>query len=196
MKNVVLLSGGMDSAVALALAKKDGQTIAVTFDYGQANRGELVAADALAKHYRVSRRLIKLNMSYANGACAGLGGSDITCTFVPARNLLFLSYAISVAEAEKASQVWFGANRDDQEYYPDTRPPFVAAMSLAAELGTQHGGVKVVAPFIGMTKWEVAELGRRTFVPLTWTTTCAKPNADGSPCGQCRGCKQREACGG
>lgn len=194
MDNVVLLSGGMDSAVALAMARDAGSVMAVTFDYGQANRGELNAARRLAEHYNVSQRVVVVDYSFATGACAALGGSDITHTFVPARNLLFLSYGVAVAEAFGAHMVWFGANKDDHEYYPDTRPTFARVMDLAADLGTKEGGIRIVAPFMRMTKAEVARLGESMMVPLSWTTTCAQPK-EGKPCGVCRGCKQREACG-
>jgi 7-cyano-7-deazaguanine synthase len=192
MDNVVLLSGGMDSAVMLSTAREVGSSVALTFDYGQTNRKELDAAKRLAEHYEASQRVVKVDFSFARGACAALGGDDISHTFVPARNLLFLSYGVALAESCGAHSVWFGANKDDHEYYPDTRPAFARVMSLAAELGTQHGGIQIIAPFMRMTKREVAELGQRKMVPLSWTTTCAISDP---PCGGCRGCKQREACG-
>lgn len=190
MDNIVLVSGGLDSAVALSVAREQGSCLALSFDYGQANRFELQAASRLANHYQASHRLIELDFGFAKGSCAGLGGSDISHTFVPARNLLFLSYGISVAEAVGGKTVWFGANADDHEYYPDCRPAFARCISLAAELGTQHGGIQIVTPFMQMTKRQVVELGRQRMVPLDWTTTCACPTEFG-PCGQCRGCKQR-----
>jgi 7-cyano-7-deazaguanine synthase len=191
MDNIVLVSGGLDSAVALSVAREQGSCLALSFDYGQANRFELEVAIRIAKHYKTSHRVVEIDFSFARGACAALGGSDISHTFVPARNLIFLSYGISVAEAVGGKTVWFGANADDHEYYPDCRPAFARCMSLAAELGTQHGGIQIVTPFMQMSKRQVAELGLARMVPIEWTTTCAKPNQDGKPCGQCRGCEQR-----
>jgi 7-cyano-7-deazaguanine synthase len=193
--HIVMLSGGIDSAVAISLARSQGSVLALSFDYGQANKWELDAAGRLARHYQATRQMIKLDFAWAKDSCAALGGGDIEHTFVPARNLVFLSTAIAVAEMYHASAVWFGANRDDHAYYPDTRPAFSRCMSLAAELGTQHGGIQVIAPFMQMTKREIVDLGRERMVPIQWTTTCARPNPLGEPCGQCRGCKQREAAG-
>lgn len=195
MDHVVMLSGGIDSAVALSIAREQGSVLALSFNYGQANKWELDAAGRLASHYRASWKCIKLDFSFAKDSCAALGGGDIEHTFVPARNLLFISYAVAVAEMNHAHSVWFGANKDDHAYYPDCRPAFARCMSLAAELGTQHGGIQVVTPFMQMTKREVVELGRQRLVPMQWTTTCARPRKDGTPCGECRGCKQREAAG-
>jgi 7-cyano-7-deazaguanine synthase len=191
MKNVVLLSGGMDSAVVLAIARKTGSVMSITFDYGQANRREIEVAKMLAEQYHVSHRVILIDSEYLRGSCALLGGENITNTFVPGRNLLFLAYGISMAEAIGADSVWFGANKDDAVYYPDCRQEFVDCMSVIAALGTKTGGIRVIAPLINMTKKEVYREGFLHTVPMQWTTTCARPQKDGSDCNECRGCQQR-----
>ena len=204
MKNVVLLSGGIDSAVCLALAKETGSVMAICFDYGQANRREIEVSQMLANHYEASHRVVKVDSAHLTGKCAVMGGADITNTFVPGRNFLFLSYGVSCAETFGAEVVWFGCNKDDSKYYPDCRGGFVRAVNKAASWATQTGDVRIEAPFLTMTKHDIVKLGTKMRVPLAWTTTCARPINVKDPrtgelapvedwvdCGECRGCKQR-----
>lgn len=192
-KIVVLLSGGMDSATVLALALANGhECIAVTFDYGQANRSELHAAENIARESGVQHVLVRVQPDFWRGASPLTGGDTSTAHihgYVPGRNTLFLSMGLAIAESSGASEVHFGANAEDADEYPDCRLGFVRAMSLVAALGLRHP-VEIRAPLLTKTKREVVELGKSLGAMLEWTTSCAlDPNGH---CGKCRGCLSRE----
>lgn len=205
---IVLLSGGMDSATALAMTKADGfDVIALTFDYGQRHRKEIDAARALAKHYRVrDHRIVSVDL-------AALGGSALTDrsirvpeqrsleeigqgippTYVPARNTILLSYALGLAEATISRVIVIGANYQDSSGYPDCRPEFYKAFQEVARLGTKRGVagdvIEIRTPVIHMTKADIVRKGQELGVPWELTWSCYLGGA--KACGVCDSCQLR-----
>lgn len=187
MKAIVLLSGGIDSTVALAEAIHNGRECrALTFNYGQANWiHELDAASAVARHYDTPLAQCHIDGHFWRGSSFLTGGSsDPLQSYVPARNLLLLAHGIAAAEAWGAEEVWFGANADDSGYYPDCRAEFVEAVNVVAARGTK-ASVRIVAPHVERTKVDVVRVGLALGVPLELTTSCADASKH---CGKCRGC--------
>lgn len=185
MKLVVLLSGGIDSAVLLVSRLLAGdECLAVSFDYGQAHRRELAAAERIAEHYGVDHTVITLPPGILRGA-AVIEGDAV----VPARNLLMLSIAAAIGENWGAGGVVFGANKDDINGFPDCRAEFITAMDEAVRRGCTNC-VSVDAPLHDFTKTEVVALGRRLAVPLDLTWSCYRGLAN--PCGECGACQLRE----
>ncbi len=200
---VVLLSGGVDSATVLALAARDGFEVhALSFDYGQRHRVELDAARRLGVHYAVVQHVvIDIDPTVFGGAVLTggdrrFGPEESPATYVPARNTLFLSYAVAWAEALGARDVFLGPNADDARGYPDCREPYLRAFERVAELGTQAGaGLTLHAPLVCRSKQEVVELARSFNVPLELTWSCYFPTSAGDPCGGCDACRLRSAAG-
>ena len=211
---VVLLSGGMDSAVVLACMKRDGfDCIALSFDYGQRHRIELECARRVAAAIGVSEHLFQSLDLRAVGASAltadiavpkdradAVLGGEIPITYVPARNTLFLSYALAVAEARGASDIALGVNAVDYSGYPDCRPEFLAAFSRLANIATRAGveataagecAFQIHAPLIALSKCEIVKLGAELGVDFSITTSCYDPQSDGTPCGRCDACHLR-----
>ena len=205
---VVLLSGGLDSATCLALATRWGWTIhALSFDYGQRHRVELKAARALARHYSVtSHRMIAIPSFGALGGSAltdrairvpkeALGKTRIPVTYVPARNTLFLAFALAFAETRGATEIVIGANALDYSGYPDCRPEFLAAFERTARLGTKAGsegrGFSIRAPLIAMTKADIVRLAFALGLDPGLTTSCYDPGRKGRACGKCDACLLR-----
>ena len=205
---VVLLSGGMDSATALAITKADGfEVIALTVDYGQRHRREIEAARSVAKHYGVTdHRLVMLDLTAIGGsALTDLQirvpqqrsleeiGRGIPPTYVPARNTILLGYALGLAEATGANAIVIAANHLDSSGYPDCRPEFYAAFQEVARLGTKRGVegdvIEIVTPLIRMTKADIVRKGQALGVPweLTWSCYLGGPKA----CGVCDSCLLR-----
>jgi 7-cyano-7-deazaguanine synthase len=231
-KAVVLLSGGLDSATTLGIAVAEGyQVAALSFDYGQRHAREVAAAAALAKHYRVTRhetmkidlrafggsaltaeiavpkdqlepQNANLKAQYARGGAAG-GQEHIPVTYVPARNTVFLSFALGLAEVLGAFDIFFGVNAVDYSGYPDCRPEFVEAFERVANLGTKAGveaaargdrhAFHIHAPLIRWSKAEIIRKGLALGVPYRLTHSCYDPTADGKSCGHCDSCLLRLA---
>ena len=206
---VLLLSGGLDSGTCLALLSRWGWTVhAVSFDYGQRHRIELKAAERLARRYRVdSHRLLRIPDLGAMGGSAltdpsipvpkrKLGRAAIPVTYVPARNTLFLSFALAVAERTGATEIVIGANALDYSGYPDCRPPFLRAFEKAARLGTKGGAqgrrLSIRAPLLRMTKAEIVALAEALELDMSLTYSCYDPGKLGQPCGECDSCLLRE----
>ncbi len=202
---VVLLSGGMDSAVAGAWARTEGYTvIALTVDYGQRHRIELEAARKVARWLRVREHVeLKVDLS-AVGGSALTGGipvphggpsEGIPVTYVPARNTLFLALALGLAEARQATAIVIGANRIDFSGYPDCRPEFLLAFARVAETGTKAGmeghPPRLLAPLLDLSKEGIVRLGERLKVPFGDTVSCYDPDPRGRPCGTCDACRLR-----
>ena len=205
---VLLLSGGLDSATCLALATRWGWTVhALSFDYGQRHRVELRAARALAKRYSTaSHRVIAIPSFGALGGSAltdrsirvpkrALGKAGIPATYVPARNTLFLAFALGAAETAGATEIVIGANVLDYSGYPDCRPAFLSAFERVANLGTKAGDegrrFSIRAPLLRMTKADIVRLALALGLDPGLTTSCYDPSPSGRPCGACDSCLLR-----
>lgn len=206
---VVLLSGGLDSAVALALARADGLAChALSFDYAQRHRVELAAAGRIAHALgAASHRVVSIDLR-------AIGGSSLTdaidvpkgrpraeradaipATYVPARNMTFLSVAIGLAEVVGARDVFIGVNAVDYSGYPDCRRPFIDAFEHAAALGTRAGAegapIHIRTPLDTLAKADIIRLGARLGVDFSLTTSCYDPSPDGLACAHCDSCQIR-----
>ncbi|MBF0097473.1 MAG: 7-cyano-7-deazaguanine synthase QueC [Magnetococcales bacterium] len=200
-KAVVLLSGGMDSAVCLHAAKAMGYAVhAISFRYGQRHRIELQAAESLARSLPVVEHLI---FDLAAEAFAGSAltdsvavpksgvGAGIPVTYVPARNTVFLSIALAWAESMAARDLFIGVNAVDYSGYPDCRPAFIAAFEQLANVATKEGGYRVHAPLLQMSKAEIVRRGLALGVDFAQTRSCYDPDPAGRGCGACDACRLR-----
>lgn len=204
-KAVVLLSGGLDSSVALACAGRDGYDLyALTFDYGQRHRVELEFAGKTARAQGVrEHRIFDLDLASWGGSTLTGGepvpGSNlrngIPPTYVPGRNTIFLSLGFAWAEVLQAGKVYIGTNEIDYSGYPDCRPEFLDAFEKAATLGTKIGNegrpVKIASPLSGMKKADIVRLGRELGVDFSNTLSCYDPGEQGTHCGRCDSCSFR-----
>jgi 7-cyano-7-deazaguanine synthase len=209
-KAVCLLSGGLDSAACLALARREGYACyALSFDYGQRHKVELEAARRVAESLGAERHLV------AQIGLDAFGGSALTAdlavpkarsldamshgipiTYVPARNTIFLSFALAWAEVLESSDIFIGVNALDYSGYPDCRPEFIEAYEHMANLATKVGvegrtKVRIHTPLIRLSKAEIVRLGAELGVPFGLTHSCYDPGPDGKPCGQCDSCLLR-----
>lgn len=205
-KAIVLVSGGLDSATCLAIAKDRGfECYALSFDYGQRSSSELNAARRLAKSEKVlEHKIIELNMG-------DIGGSALTdatisvpeeetegipVTYVPARNTVFLSYALAWAEVLNAKAIFIGVNALDYSGYPDCRPEYVAAfqtlINLATKAGVEGTVISLETPLIDLSKAEIIKTGASLGVDYGATVSCYQANAKGQACGQCDSCRFRK----
>jgi len=203
-KAVVLLSGGVDSCVALAYALSQNRKCqAISFDYGQRHKIELESAKAIASYYGIAHTPVQIDSTlFSNGRSYSLldiahkverkPTSNIPSTYVPCRNLLFLSHAACFAEVHNASEIYFAANADDYENYPDCRHPFVKGLEAAISQGSPHK-VEIITPLIEMTKKQIGDLGRRLNAPLEMTWSCYAPQENKQPCGTCQACALRKS---
>ena len=200
---IVLVSGGVDSATVLAMAKKQGFEVhALSFEYGQRHAVELDAARRVGEHFEVSQHVVVPIDSTVFGGAVLTGGDErhggpsLPATYVPARNTLFLSYALAWAEVLGANDIFVGANADDAQGFPDCREPYLRAFERVASLGTPMGfGLTIHAPLVNLSKGEVVELAVSLGVPLDLTWSCYFPTESGSPCGACGACRLRRASG-
>ena len=200
---VVILSGGLDSTVGLAEATAAGDdVIALSIDYGQRHAIELDRARAIAAHYGVEHIEQRLDLSAWGGSALTDSSIDvptashddgIPVTYVPGRNLIFLSLAVALAEARGAAHVSIGVNALDYSGYPDCRPEFIESFSRAAALalrtGVEGSPVDVITPLIDMTKAQIVRRGVELGAPLELTWSCYRGNA--TPCGNCDSCVLR-----
>lgn len=204
-KAILLLSGGLDSGVTLYYAKnKNFDVSCLTFDYHQRHLKEIIKAKLLAKKAKAEHIIIKLGLPLKGSALLDknlkLPGESllrnsgkIPITYVPARNIIFLSYALFYAELKAADSIFIGANVIDYSGYPDCRPEFLKAFMKAAGLGTKRGEekrpIKIVAPLIKKSKSDIIRLGLKLKVPFEYTWSCY---AGGKfPCGVCDSCRFR-----
>jgi 7-cyano-7-deazaguanine synthase len=210
-KAIVLLSGGLDSATTLAIARHEGYTpYALTFSYGQRHRRELESAQKVGAALGAKDHMI-LNLDLrVIGGSALTGdvpvpkgrtpdeiGSGIPVTYVPARNTIFLAHALAWAEVLGAADVFFGANVLDSSGYPDCRPEYVEAFERMANLATKAGvegksPLKIHTPLIRMTKAEIIRTGHALGVDFSLTWSCYEPTPDGRACGLCDSCLLRK----
>jgi 7-cyano-7-deazaguanine synthase len=206
-KAVVLVSGGLDSATALAVARADGfDCYALTFDYGQRHRIELEAARRVAESlHAVDHRIVRLDLSWMGGsaltdstiAVPKAPSKGIPVTYVPARNTVFLSIALGWAEVQGAQDIYIGANAVDYSGYPDCRPEYLAAFERMANLATRAGvegqALRIRAPLVSLSKAEIIRTGVRLGVDYALTLSCYDPDAQGRACGGCDSCRLRAA---
>lgn len=211
MKAVCLLSGGLDSATALACAKRDGfQVYALTFDYGQRHRVELDAAARVARQLGAAEhRLFRIDLRAFGGSALtadievpkdrhpALISSEIPVTYVPARNTVFLSIALAWAEVLGSSDIYIGVNAVDYSGYPDCRPEFIRAYEQMANLATKAGiegrrQLRIHTPLIRLSKAEIIRLGLELGVDYSLTHSCYDP-VGGLACGHCDSCLLRKA---
>ena len=210
-KAVVLLSGGLDSATCLAIAKQQGfELYAMSFRYGQRHQHELSCAAVLARGASVARHfIVDIDLAAFGGSALTDGsiavpkndrvediGSDIPVTYVPARNTIFLSYALGWAEVLGAFDIFIGVNALDYSGYPDCRPEFIEAFSTMANLATKAtvlGARKLVlhTPLISLTKGEIIRKGLELGVDYRQTMSCYDPSPEGRACGRCDACLLR-----
>jgi 7-cyano-7-deazaguanine synthase len=207
MRAVVMLSGGLDSATVAAIAKDRGfEVTALSFDYGQRHRHELVAACRVAEALRISdHRMVRLDLQSIGGSALtdpgidvpkdALGAASVPITYVPARNTIFLGIALGLAEVVSAFDIFFGANALDYSGYPDCRPAFVEAFETLANVATRSAGsadrFRIHAPLMKMTKAEIIRAGLALGVDYALTHSCYDPVADGRACGHCDACLLR-----
>jgi 7-cyano-7-deazaguanine synthase len=207
-KAVVLLSGGLDSATVLAIARERGfEPHALSFDYGQRHRVELKAAQRIALSFGAKHSIISFDLRQFGGS-ALTGDIDvpknrsqnqmsegIPITYVPARNTIFLSFALGVAETIGSFDIFVGVNALDYSGYPDCRPEFIKAFESLANVATKAGvegrRFTVHAPLIQMTKAQIIREGSRLGVDYSMTTSCYDPSLDGKACGRCDSCQLR-----
>ncbi|MFB4368717.1 MULTISPECIES: 7-cyano-7-deazaguanine synthase QueC [unclassified Pseudomonas] len=206
-KAVILLSGGLDSATVVAMAREQGYSCySMSFDYGQRHRSELQAAERVARQLGVvEHKVIGINLD-------GIGGSALTdtsievpqsattgipVTYVPARNTVFLSLALGWAEVLEAQDIFIGVNAVDYSGYPDCRPEFVNAFehmaNLATKMGVQGRRIRIQAPLQMLSKAEIVQAGSRLGVDYGLTVSCYLADADGRACGKCDSCRLRAA---
>jgi len=199
-KAIVLLSGGVDSAVTLYLAKKEYECFALIFNYGQKALKEIDYAQNLAKSAKCSHYLLNIELPWKGSALLdstmevskrAVSSSDkIPDTYVPARNLIFLSFGVSFAEAIGAGSVFIGAHQLDFSNYPDCRSEFFESFAESVKVGTKRGTegrpVDIVTPIIDKTKKEIVALGKQLGVPFEYTWSCYEGKE--APCGVCESC--------
>jgi 7-cyano-7-deazaguanine synthase len=204
MKSVVLLSGGLDSAVALAIAKSQGDDVyALTIQYGQRHQDEIRCAERLARAFNVvSHHVVAIGMRIIGGSALTATISvptertdGIPTTYVPARNTIFLSYALGWAEVLEADRIIVGFNHDDRAGYPDCRLEYLIAYQTMANLATKRGvsgnPIKIEAPLLTMNKEQIITLGHQLGVDFSLTSSCYQPT-HGIPCKLCDSCVIRK----
>jgi 7-cyano-7-deazaguanine synthase len=207
-KAVLLLSGGLDSTTLLALARSEGYAIhALSFRYGQRHAAELAAARKIAARYEVVQHVVTdIDLRIFGGSALTsdidvpkdrIVDEAIPVTYVPARNTIFLSFALAWAEVLGASDIFIGVNALDYSGYPDCRPEFIAAFQEMARLATRAGvegsaaPVTIRTPLIELSKKEIIELGLSLGVDYSMTTSSYDPTDDGEACGHCDACQLR-----
>jgi 7-cyano-7-deazaguanine synthase len=204
---IVLLSGGLDSATTLAIARADGFTChALSFRYGQRHAVELTAAARVAKALgAVEHRTITIDLAAFGGsaltdhaiAVPETPTTGIPITYVPARNTIFLAYALGWGEVLGARDLFVGVNAVDYSGYPDCRPEFIDAFQRLANLATKAGvegdGFRVHAPLIELTKADIIRKGIAAGIDYSMTVSCYQPDDDGRACGRCDSCRLRRA---
>ena len=208
-KAVVLLSGGMDSSTTVAIALKKGFEVhALTVRYGQRHHAELEASRRIANYFKVAgHKMIDLDLRTFGGSALTAPievpkdrslkeiSTDIPITYIPARNTIFLSFALAWAEILGAQDIFIGVNALDYSGYPDCRPQFIKAFEKTANLGTKAGvegrKFKIHTPLITMTKAQIIKKGLELGVDFSLTSTCYDPFQDGAACGRCDACLLR-----
>lgn len=204
-RSVVLLSGGLDSATALAIARARGDEChTLSFDYGQRHRAELAAARRVSVSMRaVAHREMRVSLDAFGGsaltdksiAVPEHGGAGIPITYVPARNTVFLSLGLALAEVVDADRIVIGVNFIDYSGYPDCRPEYIAAFQAVARLATKRGveggKLAIEAPLIKLSKADIIRRGRDLGIDYSLTVSCYQADDEGRACGRCDSCRLR-----
>jgi 7-cyano-7-deazaguanine synthase len=210
---VVLLSGGLDSTTVLAIAKSEGFAVhALSFRYGQRHSAEIDAAKGIARHAAVRKHhVVNIDLTQFGGSAltadigvpkdrdltrSAPGANEIPITYVPARNTIFLSYALALAEVTGSSNIFIGVNVLDYSGYPDCRPEYIGAFEAMANLATRAGvegktRIVIRTPLIALTKAAIIKLGTSLGVDYSQTTSCYDPGRNGEACGHCDACQLR-----
>jgi 7-cyano-7-deazaguanine synthase len=204
-KAVVLLSGGLDSAVCMAVAKDMGyELLPISFDYGQRHSREIDAAKLVAKYYDARHLVMKINLAAIGGSAltdktmdlpkGNLKNAEIPSTYVPGRNLIFLSYALAFAEVNEASRIFIGVNALDYSGYPDCRPEFINLFQNVADYATKTAAEKkcriiIETPLLNLSKKDIVLWGNKLKAPLNLTMSCYK--GEDAACGVCDSCLLR-----
>ncbi len=205
-KAVVLVSGGLDSTTALAIARSEGyDCYTMSFDYGQRHRSELFAAERTAKAMgAIAHKVINLDLRTIGGSALTDDSiavpehetAGIPITYVPARNTVFLSIALGWAEVLGAEDIFIGVNAVDFSGYPDCRPEYIAAFekmaNLATRVGAEGGQLKIRTPLIDLSKADIVKLGLGLGVDYSLTVSCYQANDKGEACGKCDSCRLRK----
>jgi len=208
-KAIVLLSGGLDSATVLAIARADGfDCTAISFAYGQRHAGELDAARQVAAAQHVSdHQIVTMDLRAFGGSALtadipvprdrDLTTDEIPITYVPARNTIFLAYALALAEVRQAGDIFIGVNAVDYSGYPDCRPDYIAAFERMAALATRAGvegqPIRIRTPLLHLAKSQIIARGLTLGVDYSLTRSCYDPDAAGRACGHCDSCRLRLA---
>jgi 7-cyano-7-deazaguanine synthase len=207
---VVLVSGGLDSATCLAMARAEGYRChALSFQYGQRHRAELDAAARVAAHLgAVEHRVMQIDLAAFGGSALtdatiavpedGTAGSAIPVTYVPARNTVFLAFALAWAEVLQAHDIFIGVNAVDYSGYPDCRPEFIDAFARMANLATREGvegrePLRIRTPLIDLSKAQIIREGAALGVDFGMTVSCYQADEQGRACGRCDSCRLRRA---
>jgi 7-cyano-7-deazaguanine synthase len=205
-KAVVLLSGGLDSATAAAIAKTDGyEVIALPFRYGQRHERELTAASRIAEILEISQHhIVDINLGSWGGSSLtdssmtlptdGIDPDIIPSTYVPGRNTVFIAIALSLAEVQKASSIYLGINAVDYSGYPDCRPEYLETyqnlIALSSKVGIEGNSIQLIAPLIRNSKLDIVKQAIALGVPINETWSCYQ--GDSEPCGVCDSCRLRD----
>lgn len=200
-KAVCLISGGMDSAVSAAIAREEGNEIyAITFDYGQRNKREVESAKEIAKWLNAKHKIIKVDLRQIGGSALTDNievpeeAHGIPATYVPARNTIFLSFALAYAEVVDADYIFIGVNAVDYSGYPDCRPQYIKAFRNLANLATKRSvegrPIEIKTPLLYLTKAEIVKKGYELGVPFEKTWSCYREGE--KHCGRCPSCKLRK----
>ena len=205
-KAIVLLSGGLDSTTTLAIAKSEGfDCYALSFDYGQKQSSELISAKNIAKQFGVvEHRIMSISLADIGGSALTDSNidipkynesSEIPITYVPARNTVFLSFALAWAEVIGSQSIFIGVNALDYSGYPDCRPEYIKAYEVMANLATKQSiegnKLNIHTPLIHLTKAQIITKGLSLGIDYSKTTSCYQANSDGEACGECDACVLR-----
>ncbi len=205
LKAIVLLSGGLDSATVLAIANQSFDCHAISSNYAQRSLSEINAAKQIAKHYSVSHQILLIDEGVMVGSALTDESMDvpefddeeqgIPVTYVPARNTLFLSYALAIAEVKGSQDIFIGVNAVDFSGYPDCRPEYIRSYEIMANLATKAGvegnTLKIHVPLIDKSKAEIIQIGSDLDVDYAVTVSCYQANEQGEACGVCDSCQLR-----
>lgn len=205
-KAIIIFSGGLDSTTCLAIAQSQGfECHTISFNYGQKHIAELNAAKKIATHFNVKHTIVDLPGKQFSGSALTdnqlnvpnyNNNNEIPVTYAPARNTIFLSFALAFAEISNANDIFIGVSSIDYSGYPDCRPEYIQAFqklaNLATKVGVEEGNIRIHAPLISLTKGETIKLGLELGVDYKMTVSCYKATADGLACGKCDSCVLRK----